>query len=79
MKVSIGKLALLTDPRFPIVHSELSLDNGMLSSSTLSRLGKVGVKQVVAGKVQLESVAAETLWNTNPVTVIYVVRRPGKC
>lgn len=51
----------------------------MISTSTLSKLGKVVIKPVLAGKIQSEeSVLAETLWNSNPVTVVFVVRRPGK-
>lgn len=50
-----------------------------ISSSTLNKLGKVAIQQVVAGKLQSEVVsAAESLWQSHPVTVVFVVRRPGK-
>ena len=49
----------------------------MISLNTLATLGKAAITQVIGGKVTGSTILAETLWQPNHLTVLFVIRRPG--
>ena len=49
----------------------------MISGATFAKLGKAVLARIVEGKRVGPDVTAESIWNSNALTLIYVVRRPG--